>query len=700
MQHTAHDTQRLALAEHELAALQGRAQAIERSQAVVEFDLDGHVLDANANFLRLMNYSLAEIKGQHHRIFCDPEYARGAAYKQFWLKLGRGEFDAGEYKRLGKDGKEVWIQASYNPILDANGTPERIVKFALDVTAIKLRNAEFEGKVNAIQRSQAVIEFDLQGNILFANEVFLRTMGYTAEQVVGKHHRMFAVPGYAESEAYRQFWHKLGRGEFEMGEFKRIGAAGREIWLQATYNPILDVEGRPVKVVKFASDVTQMKLRNAEFEGKVKALQRAQAVVEFDLKGHVIAANDNFLQLMGYAADEVIGKHHRIFCQPGTAGSEAYTNFWDKLGRGEFDSGEYQRVAKGGREVWIQATYNPIMDMDGRPMKVVKFALDVTETKLRNGEFESKVKAVDRGQAVVEFDLNGHVLTANDNFLRTMGYPSQREIVGQHHSMFCDADYIRSTEYRDFWLRLNKGEMFSGRFRRVGKYNRDVWIQATYSPIFNLKGEPLRVVKYAYDVTEQVELEQKIQSKTQDMTRTVAQLSDSIDAISSDTRSATELQTQTQGNARAGFEALCNSIEAIDAVQRSTGEIAEIVKVIGEIANQTNLLAFNAAIEAARAGEHGVGFSVVAAEVRKLAERSSQAAREISKLIEQSIQRVNTGTERQLVAKTTFERIVESVGKTGDSISRIGDTTKQQQQASRAVESLIAELVGQDKQKA
>jgi methyl-accepting chemotaxis protein len=554
------------------------------------------------------------------------------------------------------------------------------------------RLRDMSGRTQAIERAQAVVEFALDGTVLYANPNFLALTGYTLAEVVGRHHSLFCEPTYADSADYRKLWKRLGAGEFVEGEFKRLGSNGRELWLRASYNPLLDHEGRPYRVVKYAMDVTATKLRAVENDGKVKAIERAQAVIEFDMSGQVVEANAKFLDLMGYSHDDVVGRHHRIFCDPVYTASAEYTAFWEKLARGDYHSGEYKRLGKGGKEVWIQATYNPILDVEGRPVKVVKFAIDVTQAKLRNGEFESKVKAVDRGQAVIEFDLEGKVLTANDNFLRTMGYPL-REIVGQHHSMFCAADYITSLEYRDFWLRLNKGELFSGRFHRVGKYGRDVWIQATYSPIFNLKDEPVRVVKYAYDVTEQVMLERKIKDKTDDMTRTVGELSASIDAISQNTQAATSLSGETQGNAEQGFEALKKSIEAIELMQRSTGEISEIVKVIGEIASQTNLLAFNAAIEAARAGEHGVGFSVVAGEVRKLAERSSQAAREIAKLIDESAQRVNAGTERSQQAKSAFEKIVASVGKTGDSISRIAQTTQQQQLASKNVERLINDLM-------
>jgi methyl-accepting chemotaxis protein len=252
------------------------------------------------------------------------------------------------------------------------------VKFATDVTASKLQTAEFEGKVRAIDRAQATIEFELDGTVITANENFLRSFGYGLDEIVGKHHRIFCEPDYAKSPEYAAFWQQLGRGEFETAEFKRLAKGGREIWLQASYNPILDGDGRPFKVVKFATDVTAAKLQTAEFEGKVRAIDRAQATIEFELDGTVIAANENFLHIFGYQLDDVVGKHHRIFCEPGYVESPEYAAFWQKLGRGEYESGEFKRISKDGAEVWLQASYNPIFDLEGRPLKIVKFASDIS----------------------------------------------------------------------------------------------------------------------------------------------------------------------------------------------------------------------------------------------------------------------------------------------------------------------------------
>jgi len=231
-------------------------QALNRVQAIIEFDLDGIVVSANENFLEIFGYDLDEVSGRHHRIFCDPEYAKSDAYTEFWKKLGRGEFHEAEFKRLAKSGREIWLRASYNPVLDKAGKPVRVVKFATDVTAAKLKNAEYEGKIQAIDRAQAVIEFDLEGTVITANENFLGIFGYSLDEIKGKHHQIFCDPGYSETAAYAEFWQKLGRGEYDAGEFKRIAKDGSEIWLQASYNPIFDADGRPVKIVKFASDIS------------------------------------------------------------------------------------------------------------------------------------------------------------------------------------------------------------------------------------------------------------------------------------------------------------------------------------------------------------------------------------------------------------------------------------------------------------
>ncbi|HZD89804.1 MAG TPA: methyl-accepting chemotaxis protein [Pseudolabrys sp.] len=262
----------------------GMLAAINKAQAVIEFTTDGKIESANENFLQVMGYTLAEIKGQHHGMFVEPSYRQSTAYRAFWDKLGRGELDAGQYKRIGKGGKEVWIQASYNPILDANGKAFKVVKFATDITEQKLRNADYEGQIAAIGKAQAVIEFSLDGKILNANENFLKTLGYTLAEIKGQHHSMFVEPAYRESAEYRAFWERLGHGEYDAGQYSRVGKAGNEIWIQASYNPILNADGKPFKVVKYATDVTAQVRASQALQQAVQEMQQVvQAAEQNDL---------------------------------------------------------------------------------------------------------------------------------------------------------------------------------------------------------------------------------------------------------------------------------------------------------------------------------------------------------------------------------------------------------------------------------
>ncbi|NBZ86285.1 methyl-accepting chemotaxis protein [Stagnihabitans tardus] len=792
--------------------LQGWLDAVNRTQAAIEFTPDGKVLRANENFLNLMGYEIEEILGRSHAIFCRDTHVNSPAYADFWDRLAQGEVMDGEFERITKSRRPVWIRANYTPIRDEAGRVIRVVKFAMDVTAAKVAATEDAGRLQAFGKAMAFIEFDPDGKVITANQTFLDLMGYAEKDIEGQHHKILCEPEYTRSPAYKAFWKKLGEGDFESGEFKRLRADGQPVWLRATYSPILGPDGTLSRVVKVAMDVTeerraandrssrwealsrgrivveyapngeitrasasfvdlvglplneivgkpasrfwtrdgkanpdfarqweeasrlghsgevrryrpdgqdfflqttlvpvkdldhglayvlevaddisQRRRQIADYEGKVRAIDRSQAVIEFDMNGKVLAANQNFVDFIGYPLDKIIGQNHRIFVPRDMAESEAYRSFWAKLGQGEFDAGVYLRIDAQGRERFIRASYNPVFDMDGKPLKVVKFATDITEQRQRDTEFASKFQAIDRSQAVIEFDLEGNILTANENFLRVSGY-SLREIKGQHHAMFCTPEHIRSQEYRDFWLDLGRGQTRHGRYHRVGKYGRDLWIQAAYSPLLDHHGKPVGVIKYAHDITDQVQLENLIREKAAAMQGSVDKLTGSISHINGSTHLAKKLSTETKTNASTGFEALNNAISAIELIAKSSSEIAEMVKVVSDIANQTNLLAFNAAIEAARAGEYGVGFSVVADEVRKLAEKSSAAAMQISRMIGESTSRVNLGTERSDAARQAFGRIVSSVEETARSIDDISTSAQEQETVSREVVGQISTL--------
>ena len=384
------------------------ADALGRSQAVIEFGMDGTVLTANDNFLKALGYTLGEIKGKHHSMFVDPSERDGASYRDFWAALRRGDYQAAEYKRIGKGGKEVWIQATYNPVLDGNGKPIKVVKFATDITARKIKSMEDAGQIAAIGRAQAVIAFEMDGTIVTANENFLKALGYTLAEIQGKHHSMFVDPSERGSAAYREFWTRLNRGENQAAEYKRIGKGGREVWILASYNPVLDEKGKPFRVVKFATDVTSQKLSTADLAGQIAAIGKSQAVIEFNMDGTVIGANQNFLKAVGYALDEIRGRHHSMFVDPSERDGAGYREFWAALNRGEYQAAEYKRIGKGGKEVWIQASYNPILDLNGKPFKVVKYATDTTaQVLVRMGN--ERVRGMMESVAAGAEELNASV---------------------------------------------------------------------------------------------------------------------------------------------------------------------------------------------------------------------------------------------------------------------------------------------------
>ena len=263
-----------------------QADAISRAQAVIEFKLDGTIVTANQNFLNALGYSLPEIQGKHHSMFVDQSARDSAAYREFWAKLNRGEFDAGEYKRVGKGGKEVWILASYNPVIDQNGKPFKVVKFATDITEQKLRNADLAGQMAAIGKSQAVIEFNMDGTIITANDNFLNTLGYSLGEIKGRHHSMFVDAAERDAAGYREFWASLNRGNYQAAEYKRIGKGGKEVWIQASYNPILDLNGKPFKVVKYATDTTAQVIARMKSE-KVRGMMESVAAGSEELNASV-----------------------------------------------------------------------------------------------------------------------------------------------------------------------------------------------------------------------------------------------------------------------------------------------------------------------------------------------------------------------------------------------------------------------------
>jgi methyl-accepting chemotaxis protein len=480
----------------------------------------------------------------------------------------------------------------------------------------------------ALDKSLATIEFDPGGNILSANPNFCSAMGYGLDEIVGRHHSLFVDPDYAASDDYKAFWAKLGRGEFDAKEYLRLAKGGAEVWIQASYNPIRNGRGTVTRIVKIATVITEQKRRTAEQTGKMEALSRAQAVIEFTPDGQILTANENFLDALGYSLTEIQGKHHRMFVEPAHAASPEYAAFWRKLNGGEFVAAEFKRVGKGGREVWIQASYNPIFDHRRRIARVVKFATVVT----------GRVHAVREIAAGLEHLANSDLTYRIDDTVDPQ------------------FDKVRS----DFNTAMSALDEAMG-----------VVAHATEGV-----GAGAQEISLASN-----DLSRRTEQQAASLEETAAaldQITATVNRSAEGARQASATATAARADAARSGEIVGDAVAAMGEIEASSTKITSIIGVIDEIAFQTNLLALNAGIEAARAGEAGRGFAVVAQEVRTLAQRSADAAKEIKQLIAASTSQVERGV--RLVGDTgeALSTIVAKVGQIDGLISEIAQSSREQ----------------------
>ncbi|MDQ8184784.1 PAS domain-containing protein [Pelagicoccus sp. SDUM812002] len=559
--------------------------------------------------------------------------------------------------------------------------------------------AELKVKASITDMTSIVSEADLKGTILSCNDKFCEVSQYSRDELIGQGHNKTRHPDMPKS-VFKELWSTIGRGKVFRGIVKNLKKDGTPYYVDAVIAPVMGDNGKPRKYLGVRYDVTESEIERQSAKGVLDAVDNAFAYIEFDTNGNVLKANDNFLSVLGYQLSEIQGKHHRLFVEESLARTADYTQFWANLRDGKAISDTFKRIAKGGREVWIQAVYAPVKDELGQVTKVVKIAMDVTNTKIESINNERQLEEANRNQAVIEFDNKGTVLSANSNFLSCLGY-SLNEIQGRHHSMFVEEEYANSSEYAQFWTDLNNGRFQTKDFKRIGKSGRVVWIQATYNPRFDASGKVNKIIKFATDITAKKAAEegltrtlalvaehsqtlasaseelsataQSMNNNTADTARQAGVASSASEQVATNismvATAAEEMSASVQEIAKNAAEAAqvgasavsvaASTNETVSKLGASSVEIGEVIKVITSIAEQTNLLALNATIEAARAGEAGKGFAVVANEVKELAKQTAAATEDISSKIE--------------AIQTDASGAVSAIGNISEIIRRIND---------------------------
>lgn len=744
---------------------------------VVMVDLQGTISFFNEAAEKLWGYDRREVMGQNVKMLM-PEF-----YDHYLRNFGGN----GIRKQIGT-GKEISIVHKHDksiPVLltlseSSEGNDIYYTAIVKDITVQKEREAEAKGLQQVVDMSQATIEFKTDGTILTANDAFLNTIGYSLAELQGKSHRMFCDPEFVNSGEWARFWGELANGKVQAGDFKRRKKDGSDCWITAAYTPVVSLNGEIIKILKLATDITEQKVRAIEDSGKLAAVNKSQAVIEFELDGTIITANDNFLKTLGYRLEEIQGLHHSMFVTEEEANSMDYRNFWNRLGNGQFMIGNYRRIGKDGGDVFIQASYNPILDHKGNPFKVVKFATDMTDfTKGFQASIEF-IENINKGNLDVEMDLRGanldgdikkvvtDLVSLKGNIKDILNEVNRVVKVAGEHGQLSERLQLAGQEGSWGTLANSINHLLESISNPIAKINEIVSLMAqgdlSQKLRINAEGD-IQTLANALNIAitninsllSEVQANglsvasssAQLQNKSGDINNNMTEVASAIQEMASGAHrqaakaddasklvegilnSAKEMEgvaqkvietsEKEQENCREGIstmEILVNNMGEISkeaettsvtiaALTKRSEEISRTLTVITDIAGQTNLLALNAAIEAARAGDAGRGFAVVAEEIRKLAEDSRKSAGDIdqvindvqqdvagaSKAIQSMISSVKGGAEATKKAETAFHEIANTSGETFTLSKKVADAAKHQEKDIDNVVKNIEEIV-------
>jgi methyl-accepting chemotaxis protein len=653
--------------EQQAREIDTRMKLVDEMCIVSEVDLKGYITYVNDKHCEVSQYKREELIGQNQNIVRHPDMDK-AVFKELWSTVGRGEVFRGPVKNKKKDGTPYYVDGVFAPVLGANGKPVKYIGVRYENTDITIEKQNSDGIVASINETNAYIEFDLKGNVITANDNFLKVMGYSLNEIVNSHHRMFVAPEEVNSAHYSKFWNDLGAGISQKGEYKRVSKSGADVWIQAVYSPIKDEMGRIVKFIKIATDITAEKLVLIENEESIAALKREIdtrmklvdeicIVSEVDLKGYITYVNDKHCEVSQYTREELIGQNQNIVRHQ-DMDKAVFKELWATVGRGGVFRGPVKNKKKDGTPYYVDGVFAPVLGANGKPIKYIGVRYENTDITIEKQAADGLVDAINTSYAYIEFDLKGNVLTANDIFLGALGY-SLNEIQGKHHRMFVEPSYVNSSGYVKFWDDLGMGIAQSGLYKRITRSGKEIWIQAVYAPVKDEMGRIVKFVKLASDVTEATEAAKDTQLAAEEATRVLGSLAEGD--------LTQKYGIETKGNLKVMGESLNKTIDTL----------SELISIV--VTNADNIAAASTQMSSS-AQQLSEGATGQASSVEEISSSMEQMAANIQQNTSNSRQTEKISTQAAVDILESKDSVIETVAsmKTiASKISIIGEISRQ-----------------------